>query len=212
MGGVAGFTLDKNKDLVGLKEFLNEWLLKRNLDAKYGSIKSSLDSEFVTPYTDDHNKRFPLYYENTQYIEWLEGVYSKLALERSSDQGVFYWFKPYDRALEILKEEKLHLLSLDKQDLNDHAEALEFTQRYEFFPYSQYYHHSSYGKENFPHIACFTKNFRSQKFWDDYANNETGVAFGIRIIFKDAGVFGGLKPCMLRDVFYDTGYDFNFSQ
>jgi len=202
------YTLRKNDDIQGLKEYINEWLISRNLDSLYGLINSSAESKYVIP-----PKGYDVTYENQEYVEWLNRVYSRLSIDRIKDEGTFYWFKPFERAVEILKEQRLHLLSLEKQDSNDHTEALEFLQRYVYFPYSDRSLDTTISNNSKSHasgIACFTKNFRDQQFWSNYAKANTGVALGIRFNFKNDPLFKGHQPFILRDVYYDTGYDLDF--
>lgn len=208
MSPIIPDTLEGNQDIPGFKEFINEWLVKRGVDSLYGIVKQGEAPEFHKP-----NEVHPITYENKQYVEWLDGIYSKLSVDRLNDKGIFYWFKPFQRAVEILQESRLHLLSLEKQDLNDHSEALEFVQRYEYLPYARSYSGSGFSEKNqfaFGGVACFTRNFRNQQFWDDYAKSDAGVALGIRFIFKNDPLFQGFQPFVLKDIFYDTGYDLDF--
>jgi hypothetical protein len=205
-------TVKNNQDVEGIKDFINNWLVDRKIEPLFGLIESTENTEYVKRIEHSPYNSTPLVYENQQYVEWLQNVYKSLSADRLQDQGVFYWFKPYERAVEIINENRVHLLSLEKQDLNDHSEALEFVQRYEYFPYSDRYYKNNVimGKDKFGGIACFTKNFRNQRFWNDYAKSDMGIAFGVRFYFKNDPFFQGYQPFTLRDVFYDTGYDLDF--
>ena len=203
----AIYRICDNNDVIGLKAFFNEWLVNRQLNNVYGVIETNEETSYIRS-----NDSYPVAYQNDQYLKWLKNVYFILSKERNSDPGLFYWFKPFKRAKEILRDRELHLLSLDKMDQNDHTESIEFIQRYHSFPYAEDYAKSRiYGSGRIgTHISCFTTNFRKQRFWEEYANYDTGVCIGLRIVFKNDSEFSCFQPFKLRDIFYDKDYSLDF--
>ncbi len=58
-------------------------------------------------------------------------------------------------------------------------------------------------------VFCFTKSFRSERFWREYARKDTGVAIGFKFSnFNNRNLVGYYYQ--LRDVFYDNGYALDF--
>ncbi len=56
-------------------------------------------------------------------------------------------------------------------------------------------------------MLCFTQDNHNERFWDQYADKDTGVAIG----FKFSGFNLETRSFYdFRDVFYDKGYSFDF--
>ena len=46
MSHIENYCLKQNQDIKGLKEYLNNWLVKRGIDSLYGIIKQNVAPEF----------------------------------------------------------------------------------------------------------------------------------------------------------------------
>lgn len=148
---------------------------------------------------------------------YFDTLFDKLSKNRKTDLGIFYAFKKANRAIEILQKKAIPLMSLSSQSDNDYSEYMEFNNRYfnnavkyiSKNTHSLFYEDCKLQVDNF-YIFCFCKNFRNDKFWSDYANNETGVALGFRFDSFSEEKNALLNKYQLRDVFYDDGYAFDF--
>ncbi len=134
---------------------------------------------------------------NNQFINWKINVIGKhlnysvksedkiadlitkdLKIERKNDRGTFYHFKKLELAYKILKSKELQLSSLNSHIGNDSAEYTEFLQRYSN-PTTDL--QSAINAKNEIFILCFTKHFRNNKFWMNYANDGYGICMGFQI-------------------------------
>lgn len=161
---------------------------------------------------------FSIITDNNPY----EYIFGHLALSRIQNYIQFTHFKSLARALDIVTSKEVQVSNLTSNEYNDYAEYTEFLRRAE-------YYHSLIPKDyctqiqnktinagsrclsddvrDNTFILCFSQNYTNPRFWTDYAKNDTGVA----IVFK----FLNFSPDHydkydLRDVYYDSGYDFEF--
>lgn len=129
----------------------------------------------------------------------------KLTKSRLYDFGTFYHFKNYDRAVQIIQDKEIQLTALNSHITNDSAEYSEFIRRYSHDPVFDNDFIKTARENVF--IFCFTKHFRNERFWNEYAKNNSGLCIGFRfeeINENTAELFS------LVDVIYDDGYNFDF--
>lgn len=140
--------------------------------------------------------------DNNKFAELLN---RKLKIDRKQDKGTFYHFSCYNIAQKMLTKKEIQLSSLTSQFSNDSAELIEFIHRYLNATYPNPQSLLDISSNIF--VFCFTRHFRNEKFWSDYANEDTGICLGFRL--KDIN----LELAHLFDfvdIFYDDGYSFDF--
>lgn len=143
-----------------------------------------------------------------------------LIISRKFSTDPFYHFKSFDRAMEILGDNKIPASNLSSNSENDFSEYSEFFRRIGAFepfttahPIEEGFNFNKDGKSKIDEwrddifILCFTNDFRNPKFWQEYVNNYEGVCLKFNFKFKkhlDSWKFD------FRNIFYDTGYDLDF--
>jgi len=138
-------------------------------------------------------------------LKYSIGSNEKLTKSRLYDSGTFYHFKNYTRALQVIKDKEIQLTALNSHISNDSAEYSEFIRRYGHNPVFNNDFIETARKNIF--IYCFTKHFRNERFWNEYAKNHIGICIGFR--------FENFNPDLIDlfsfvDVIYDDGYNFDF--
>ena len=128
-----------------------------------------------------------------------------LATERKSDFGTFFHFIKLKHALAILENNEIQLSSLSSLTENDSAEYSEFLSRYNYNPAFNDVHISN-AKDSI-YVFCLTKEFRNQKFWNEYLKDTPGVCIGFRFEKYNIDLFDFFE---FIDVIYDDGYSFDF--
>jgi len=192
-------------------------------------INSSIDeSEFAGTLTVQPNDISPST-GTSGLIRWmnpddnpLKGLFEKLSTDRYFNTGLFYHFKNFGRAYDIIDNKSIQVSSLLSNHQNDFAEYSEFIHRlgliYPFIPnnfiiqkltktFNPAAKRPIDDDRNRILILCFVKDCHNERFWSDYANNDQGVAIGFR--FEN---FHNPQTDLLdfRDVVYDNGYRFEF--
>jgi hypothetical protein len=149
-------------------------------------------------------------------------IFGRLARNRIKDNIQFTHFKSLNRTLDIILKKEIQVSNLTSNQYNDYAEYSEFLRRAEFY-------HSLIPKDycdqvekkvlnvgsrslsddvrDNTFIFCFSQDYSNPRFWTDYAKDETGVAIVFRFISFNQTQFDKYD---LRDVHYDSGYDFEF--
>lgn len=141
----------------------------------------------------------------TEAPDTLLNVFSACAVDRRLDGGHFYHFKSVERAIDILDTGTVQLTALYYQAENDRAEYSEFLQRTGYFRPLNTGDIDEMKRKSF--VLCVTKSASREKFWNQYAKQDTGVCLGLRY---DMGQ-QQLQGCVdFRDVTYETGYRFDF--
>lgn len=151
-----------------------------------------------------------------------------LAKNRYKDEGQFYHFfaKPewvFSKSKpnfqknrkstikqNLINNNTIQATSLHSLSSNDHTEYSEFFKRIDV----KYIMDKNFDadKKN-KYVFCFTKNWRTERFWREYADDYKGVCVGFRfIVKKNSPQFNetGIDGILIRDVYYDSGYDFEF--
>ena len=125
--------------------------------------------------------------------------------DRKYDYGQFYHFKPFNRAYNIIHDGKIQLTALSNHSDKDLVEYSEFLNRYCHNPLLNDQHIDDAKKDIY--IFCFTKHFRNERFWEEYAKELTGICLVFRFTnFKEL-----LNPLYcLVDVAYDNENIFDF--
>jgi hypothetical protein len=126
--------------------------------------------------------------------------------DRKDDKGIFYHFLRYDYAKILFSTGKIQLSSLNQYLQSDYKEYIEFFHRYlEVRDYSGFLDM----RKNKTFIFCLTDSFRNEYFWDKFADQDKGIALGIR--FKSFTEDSDLKDYYhFRNIFYDTGNALEF--
>lgn len=135
----------------------------------------------------------------------IKKVLLSLITSRRSDTGQFYHFKSIEIARQMLQSREIQLTGLGYLDENDRAEFSEFFKRCGFFASLVDNSVEEFKKKIF--VFCLTKDSRSQRFWDEYAQGDAGVCLAIRIAKFEASY---APYWQFRDVIYDDGYRFEF--
>jgi hypothetical protein len=152
----------------------------------------------------------------------LAKIFDALTKDRFRDLGQFNHFKSADIALEIIKSRSIQVSSLFANDENDLAEYTEYFKRTGTFSplLSKDFQERSWCNKFNPSdetpadierrnifVLCFTQDNHNERFWTNYAVNDTGVCIGFRFSnFNEEA----RKQYDLRDVFYDAGYSLDF--
>lgn len=152
----------------------------------------------------------------------IKSILNKLSKNRYKDFGQFHHFKNRNIALNIIQDKSIQLSSLLSNHQNDFAEYSEYYKRlglfYQLTPYNyaEQLSNKTYDpSERTPaddsrdniFIICFTQDNHNEKFWEIYADKDQHVSIGFKFLaFKDE--FVGKYD--FRDVFYDSGYSFEF--
>ena len=149
-------------------------------------------------------------------------LFKQLTKNRYKDYGQFHHFKKFEFALNIIKNRSVQVSSLFSNDANDFAEYTELFKRLGMFHplLSKDFQKKAWENNIDPNdetpsdsdrrhifVMCFTQDNHNEKFWKNYANNDHGVAIGFRISDYQEEA---RKLYDFRDVFYDTGYSFDF--
>jgi len=202
--GIQEPTIEQKQAVFALVE---EEIAKTEYKRVVGKIKR--DNSNLTVKNSSVMFARPLKTDIKKSFNWLDKIYNHIAANRVGDFGEFFHFKNFERGLEIIQNRSLRLFSLESQSENDYAELSEY-----YFKYSRPNHfHTTdstireYRDKTF--IFCFTKNFRNERFWSDYARNDTGLALGFTFTKFKWRNFDG-HYCQFRDVFYDDGYALDF--
>jgi hypothetical protein len=195
----------------------------RMADIFNDAIKSSLLNDISVTATDfDPDEGFL----GVPLIKFLDGkdpipkLFARLAQNRQVDKGQFYHFKSVKIALSILQHRALQVSNLFSNRDNDFAEYTELFQRmgllHQLIPTTYLADQTTINSRRDRPIdedrdevliLCLTKEGHKEKFWKEYANNDTGVCLVLR--FEDF-VRPAAHTYDFRDVYYDKGYDFEF--
>lgn len=124
-------------------------------------------------------------------------------IDRKSDKGQFYHLLKYEYALSTLKNQEIQFSALSYLFNNDYSEHIEFDKRHSIRFDNNPKTIEREKDEIF--VFCLSENFRNEKSWELYGQNENGIALGIR--FKEQNLCAGYD---FKNVFYDKGYDFDF--
>lgn len=149
-------------------------------------------------------------------------AFNLTALNRITDKGQFFHFKSLNIAQLIISNKSVQVSNLLSNQANDFAEYSEFYKRLGLFhqllpeDYCQQKQTNTFNpaskspmdkeRENIL-IICFAKEGHKERFWKDYADNDTGVCLVFRLLNFDPK-FADLYN--FRDVSYDNGYRFDF--
>jgi hypothetical protein len=204
------------KDTTRIAEIINHALNKCDWEFKGTVSPSDIRS--------DH------YWKAKELIDFEEGkcpfdaIFNKLSKNRFKDYGQFNHYKSCDLALKIIVEKSIQVSNLASNDNNDFSEYSEFYKRigllYQLLPKD--YRLTPEGEMMDPgavtpadqvrkeiFILCLTQDNHNERFWREYASNDSGVAIGFRFSHFDPNLNNAL--CYdLRDVYYDEGYSVDF--
>ena len=131
----------------------------------------------------------------------LLNAFSSTAKDRRSDQVSFFHFLKYTHALSSLREKALQLTAMKYFESNDHAEYSEFLRR------CGYAKNGIDGDKRRLFVLCLTHRSDVQRFWSEYADNDSGVCLRVRLSRLEPGMS---EYWDLRDVVYDDGSRFSF--
>jgi hypothetical protein len=152
--------------------------------------------------------------------EHISRIFSRLSQNRIIDQGQFYHFKNIDIAKQIISERVIQTSNLLSNHKNDFAEYTELFQRLGLInlliPADYCLDAANVSKRanrpidddrNDILILCFSKEGHKEKFWKEYAKEDTGVC----LVFRFLSFVKDLEHTYeFRDVIYDHGYRFDF--
>jgi hypothetical protein len=131
-----------------------------------------------------------------------------LVKSRKEEQGVYYHFMKYEYAKKLIEEGKFQLSSLTHYEANDPFEYDAFLKRY--FIYHDINKDGMQRLKDNNFVLCLTDSFRNDYMWDNFCKNgDEIVAIGLR--FSEFTKNKTLNSYFqLNDVYYDSGYDFEF--
>lgn len=187
--------------------------------------ETEFSSLTVTPNDFDPNDSFM----GSGLIKWQDSnnnpitkAFNATAQNRITDKGQFFHFKSLNIARLIIQNKSVQVSNLLSNQQNDFAEYSEFYKRLGLFHQlipkdyceqktTKQYNPASRSPmdEEREHILiiCFSKEGHKERFWQDYASNDTGVCLVFRFLnfIPDHAYLYNF-----RDVCYDNGYRFDF--
>jgi hypothetical protein len=144
----------------------------------------------------------------------------RIAPSRIIDKGQFFHFKNFNIAKNIISKKTIQVSNLFSNHQNDFAEYSEFFQRLglikNLIPKDFYERPENVtSRSNRPidddrdnmMILCFSKEGHKERFWKEYAKEDTGVCLVFRFLSFTEEAHHTYD---FRDVAYDHGYRFEF--
>ena len=190
------------------------------------AISETEFSDFTVSSTDfDPNEHFM----GIGLIQWADSnnnpitkAFNQTAQNRITDKGQFFHFKSFDIANLIISNQSVQVSNLLSNQANDFAEYSEFYKRLGLFHQiipkdycsqiqTQTFNPASRSpmdedRENIL-ILCFSKEGHKERFWKDYASDDTGVCLVFRLLnFSPTYA----EQYDFRDICYDYGFRFDF--
>ena len=151
----------------------------------------------------------------------LDLLFESFCESRKYDFGLFYHFKPFEYAYDMLLSDSIKMFNLKSQTENDFTELIEYYNRYNYFFDKNKVSEKEVMSVEDVHVFCFTKHYRKREFWNLYANQGTGVCIAFEFKKFDLNSFKKAQfkkyannqipqrafSYEVRDVFYDSGYE-----
>ena len=170
--------------------------------SRFGSVVGVLTKDDFSPNDSGKLIHFATF---TKAPDPLEAIFAKCAADRRFECRSFYHFKSVKRAIDILKTGKVQLTALYYHAQNDSEEYSEFFNRTGHTYPLETGKIDELKKKSF--VLCLTKSAGPQKFWSQYAHEDTGVCLAMRY---NTGKMDFQDCVDFRDVTYGTGYPFDF--
>lgn len=177
--------MDKCEEVAGI---INKHLNNSNYKELLSINKNDID---LASFTNNNNfiqwnSKFEGGESKKTYVDQnkLNQLYDLVKINRKQDFGQFFHFKPFEIACNIIQNREIQLTALCNHSDNDLVEYSEFINRYCHNPLLDDQH--IYDAKKDIYIFCFTKHFRNERFWKEYAKDDTGVCIVINFTnFKD---------------------------
>ncbi|SDJ48075.1 Protein of unknown function [Pedobacter sp. ok626] len=204
------------KDKLKIVRIINEGLQSADLGMDMPVI--TVDDLNLATYWDERGLI------NFSDVSTMRRIFDKISRNRIRDFGQFHHFKGVKYAKQIIQEKSIQISDLFSNDANDFAEYTEFYKRLGLFHLlipTDYADQKKTGNGTVDwtsptpsdldrkriFVLCFTQDNHNERFWANYAKDDTGVALGFRFSNFNQDKSGLYD---FRDVFYDKGYAFDF--
>jgi hypothetical protein len=174
---------------------------------------------------DGYIEEWDLIASNRPFEDFGTKLFEFLSLDKSKEEQILYHFKPASTARLILNDRAIQASYLPAHSSNDAEEYMHFMK--------QMGHPLATGRPVPPKILqklgeiqtieqireqvfilCFTRTNTNERFWKEYADNNSGVCFKFRFkpIEKNIALDVDLIPLYsLREMIYDLENDTRFS-
>lgn len=178
-------------------------IIEKNVNSNFAEILGKVNGNVFITYDSTEKLIFfnEISNENTPFYK----LFNSIAPIRLNDKGQFFHFFSNPKWVfnDLLRKKTIQATSLSSLSSNDFTEYIEFFKRIN----SKYIFEKTFEKDKQNrYVLCFTKNWRNERFWEEYADSHKGVCVGFRFIKKN----NELNGVHFRDVYYDSGYDFEF--